>query len=82
MSIPEGETGSDESKGCWKRYRKAYATEGNGKRRNIIKDNNDRCCIKSATSVRCIVILNIESVLVNNIKTVVIRCYMLTYCIQ
>ena len=28
---------SDESKGCRRRYRKAYATKGKGKRRNLIR---------------------------------------------
>jgi len=36
-SIPEGEAGGDESKGCRRRYRKAYATKGKGKRRNLIR---------------------------------------------
>ena len=36
-SVLEGEAGGDESKGCWRRYRKAYATKGKGKRRNLIR---------------------------------------------
>ena len=36
-SVPEGEAGGDESKGCWRRYRKAYATKGKGKRRSLIR---------------------------------------------
>ena len=37
-SVPEGEAGGDESKGCRRRYRKAYATKGKGKRRNLINN--------------------------------------------
>lgn len=36
-SIPEGEAVGDESKGCRRRYRKAYATKGKEKRRNLIR---------------------------------------------
>ena len=42
-SVPEGKVGGDESKGCWRRYRKAYATKGKGKRSNYV--TNIYCCI-------------------------------------
>ena len=34
--FPVGEVGGDESKGCRRRFRKAYATKGKGKRSNYV----------------------------------------------
>jgi len=75
-SVPEGEAGSDESKGCWRRYRKAYATKGKGKRSNYV--TNIYCCIshhldnvlivKNSGDMKCVGKMPYTSLLLTRIR--------------